>query len=61
MPRKCNPKDLKVGEVCWEVRSVGATLYQGANCEDKKRKLVPLKPADARIRAAIKEALEKHR
>lgn len=56
---KCNPKDLEAGKTCWEVRFVGATLYQGANCTDKKKILVPLNPADRAIRAAIKAALKK--
>lgn len=57
----CKGNDLAANEKCWDIRLVAATLYQGANCTDKKKTLVPLNPADRRIRAAIKEALEKRK
>jgi hypothetical protein len=60
---KCDPNDLDAAKKCWVIKDVGATLYQGANCTDrgKKTRRVPLNPADRRIRAAIREVLEKRK
>ena len=56
---KCGPTDdVEALKKCWVIREVGATLYQGTGCTDKKKTLVSLRPADRRIRAAIKDALE---
>jgi hypothetical protein len=59
----CKKDEIEAGKACWEVQMIEATVYQGSNCVDQKRPRtrITLDPADRRVRAAIKDALGKHK